>query len=63
MARVRFTRDFDYHPTEQCTIGYLAGAEETVRRECADQAIAAGAGFEIEIPGKVVANGKATIGG
>jgi len=42
MARVRFTEDFDYKPTPQSTIGYLAGMEETVKRDCADQAIAAG---------------------
>lgn len=63
MARIRFIHDFDYHPTEQSTIGYLAGMEETVRRECADQAIAAGVAIEIENPKKVVADGKTTIGG
>ena len=41
MARVRFTKDFDYKPTPQVTVGYLAGMEKTVKRECADQAIAA----------------------
>lgn len=47
MARVRFTADFDYKPTSQITIGYLEGMEKTVRRECADQAIAAGKAEEI----------------
>lgn len=47
MARVRFTADFDYKPTSQITIGYLAGMEKTVRRECADQAVAAGKAEEI----------------
>ncbi|KQX55466.1 MULTISPECIES: hypothetical protein [unclassified Ensifer] len=40
--RVRFTADFDYRPTPQVTVGYLAGMEMTVKRECAEQAIAAG---------------------
>lgn len=48
MARVRFTADFDYKPTAQCTIGYLAGMEETVRRECAEQAIAAGKAVRVK---------------
>ncbi|MGP4691620.1 hypothetical protein [Agrobacterium cavarae] len=42
MARVRFKHDFDYKPTPQTTTGYLAGWEGTVKRECAEQAIAAG---------------------
>ena len=42
MARVRFKQDFDYKPTPQTTTGYLAGWEGTVKRECAEQAIAAG---------------------
>ncbi|WP_313760173.1 hypothetical protein [Rhizobium sp.] len=47
MARVRFTHDFDYKPTPQSTIGYKAGMELTVKRECADQAVAAGKAHEI----------------
>jgi hypothetical protein len=39
--RVKFTKDFDYKPTMQSTIGYLAGMEETVKRECGEAAIAA----------------------
>lgn len=42
MARVRFKKDFDYKPTSQSTTGYLAGWEGTVKRECAEQAVAAG---------------------
>jgi hypothetical protein len=42
MTRVRFTQDFDYKPTMQSTIGYKAGMEETVKKECAVQAIDAG---------------------
>jgi len=42
MARVKFTKNFDYKPTPQVTIAYGAGWEGTVKRECADQAVAAG---------------------
>lgn len=42
MARVKFIQDFDYKPTAQMTTGYLAGWEGTVKRDCAEQAIAAG---------------------
>ena len=53
MARVRFTHDFDYKPTSRTTVGYKAGMELTVKRECADQAIAAGKAEEITSVGKV----------
>lgn len=49
MARVRFTRDFDYRPTPRSLIGYIAGTEMTVRRECAVQAIAAGKAVEVTV--------------
>lgn len=42
MARIRFLDNFDYKPNSQITIAYLAGMELTVKRECADRAIAAG---------------------
>lgn len=48
MTRVRFTADFDYKPTSQVTVGYLAGMEETVKRDCAAQAIAAGKAVRIK---------------
>jgi hypothetical protein len=41
MARVRFTEDFDYKPASQVTVGYLADWSGTVKRDCADKAIAA----------------------
>ncbi len=41
MARVRFTEDFDYKPTPQVTVAYLAGWSGTVKRDCADKAITA----------------------
>lgn len=48
MARVRFKDDFDYRPTGGKTIEYKAGMELTVRRECADEAIAAGKAVEVK---------------
>jgi hypothetical protein len=50
--RVRFIEDFDYKPTSQSTIAYKAGMEETVRRECGEQAIAAGKAKEVRSSGK-----------
>ena len=47
MARVRFTDDFDYKPTSQTTVGYRKGMVLTVKRECADQAVAAGKAVEV----------------
>jgi hypothetical protein len=46
MARVRFTQDFDYRPKANVVISYKADNSYTVRREAADQAIAAGAASE-----------------
>lgn len=53
MARVRFTADFDYRPTPVSTIAYKAGMELTVRRGCADQAVAAGKAEELTSARKV----------
>ncbi|CAN7430967.1 hypothetical protein LJR251_002747 [Rhizobium rhizogenes] len=47
MARVRFTADFDYKPTPGITIAYKAGMQLLVKRDCADQAIAAGKAIDI----------------
>lgn len=47
MARVRFNRPFSYRPKPGVIIAYKA-TEYTVRRECADQAIAAGAAEEVK---------------
>jgi hypothetical protein len=41
MARVKFLEDFDYKPTPQVTVGYTAGWIGTVKRDCADKAVAA----------------------
>lgn len=56
--RVRFTADFDYRPTPQVTVGYLAGMEETVKRECAEQAIAAGAAVKVSANRRDAARGE-----
>lgn len=48
MARVKFLRDFDWKPTRHTTIAYKRDREYTVRRECAEAAVKAGAGEEIE---------------
>jgi len=44
MPRVRFLEDFDYKPAPQVTIAYKVGTERTVKRECADRAVALGKG-------------------
>jgi hypothetical protein len=49
MARVRFNRPFSYRPKPGVIIAYKA-TEYTVKRECADQAIAAGAAEEVGPP-------------
>lgn len=48
--RVKFTRDFDYTPTQErrVTIAYKAGQEFTVKREAGEAAIRAGAAIEIK---------------
>lgn len=50
--RVKFTQDYDYKPNSRTTIGYLAGMEETVKRECGEAAIAAGAAQELPDAGR-----------
>lgn len=56
--RVRFTADFDYRPTTQVTVGYLAGMEMTVKRECAEQAIAAGKAVKVSVNRREVTDGE-----
>lgn len=63
MARVRFNEDFDFHPTDQSTIGYLAGMEVTVKRKCADQAVSVGKAIELDSKGEEKTDGKSPIGG
>jgi hypothetical protein len=43
MARVRFTRDYDWKPTPHSTIAFKAGYVGTVKAECAAEAVKAGA--------------------
>ena len=43
VPRLKFKRDFDFKPSSQATVGYLAGWEGPVSKACADAAIAAGA--------------------
>lgn len=48
--KVRFTADFDYTPTarRQVTFAYKAGPDTiTVKRECGEQAVAAGKAIEV----------------
>lgn len=60
MARVLFTADYDYKPTRRATIGYKAGMECVVKRDCANKAVAAGKAVEVEAKGR--ADGANTIG-
>ena len=56
--RVRFTADFDYKPTPQATVGYLAGMEMTVKRDCAEQAIASGKAVKVSANRREVSHGE-----
>ncbi|OOG73870.1 hypothetical protein B0E45_06145 [Sinorhizobium sp. A49] len=60
--RVRFTADFDYQPTPQATVGYLAGMEMTVKRECAEQAIAAGKAVKVSANRREATHGEQVSG-
>lgn len=54
MARVRFSEDYRYRPSQrsQICIKYRAEREYTVKRECADAAIAAGVAEELPAPSR-----------
>lgn len=52
MARVTFIRNFDYKPTPRVLYAYRAGESKTVKRECADLAIARGAAIEDKPPSR-----------
>lgn len=60
--RVRFTADFDYKPTPQVTVGYLAGMEMTVKRECAEQATAAGTAVKVSANRREATHGEQVSG-
>lgn len=50
MAHVRFTADYDYRPSDRprVVVAYKAGMSVTVKRECADDAIAKGRAVEAD---------------
>ncbi len=52
MAHVRFTEDFDYRipDTRATTTAYKAGMTCTVKKDCADKAIAAGKAVRVKPP-------------
>lgn len=54
MARVLFSRDFNFKPSgaRLVRIKYRAGEAHTVKRECADAAKSAGAAVELEPPSR-----------
>lgn len=51
MARVTFHERFDYRPRPGVVVAYKPGSY-TVRRDCADQAIAKGVAAEIDPPAR-----------
>ena len=48
MARARFTADFDWPKGGPWHVAYKAGMELTVKRECLDDAVAAGAAVDLD---------------
>jgi hypothetical protein len=52
MARVRFIADHDYRPTRRVTVAYKAGYSGTVKRDCADQAVALGKAVDLDAKGE-----------
>lgn len=55
MPWIRFKDDFDWEPPEakgRTVIAYKAGTTKLVRKECAADAVAAGAGAEVRKPAK-----------
>ena len=48
MPKFRFTKDFDFKPSSQATVGYKAGWEGRITKAAADAALAAKAGEVIE---------------
>lgn len=54
MARIEMTGDFDWKvpgAKSHTLVALKAGRAYTVRRECADAAVAAGKGREVDAPG------------
>lgn len=48
--RIKFLRDFDYHPAPSITIAYKAGMVQFVRLECAQQAVSGGYAEHVPAP-------------
>lgn len=59
MARVLFSADFDFHINRRSLKAYKAGCAYTVKRACADQAIAEGKAVEVEVPSRPAARAPA----
>ena len=59
MARVRFTGAYTYVPStaRHTSIVYRAGRDCTVKRECADGAVAAGVAIELPQPARMTSKG------
>lgn len=58
MAWVRFTEDFDFRPTRNSLVAYQAGMQLSVRRACADQAIAANKAVMVKAPSRKKPDGE-----
>ena len=60
MARVKFSKDFNYTPKEdrRVSILYNGCSTYTVRRDAADAAIAVGAGKEVTVPSRKAGDAK-----
>jgi hypothetical protein len=52
VARVKFSEDHDYRPSPRVVIAYKAGNVYSVKRDCADEAVALGRGVEIDPPSR-----------
>lgn len=48
MPKFRFTKDYDFKPTSQSTIGYKAGFEGMITTAAAEAAAKAGVGEVVE---------------
>jgi len=62
-VRVRFVEDFDYKPHPMVTIGYRAGMELSVKRDCALQAIIKKKAVAVDKHGQELASGESEIRG
>lgn len=58
VAKVCFLEDYDYKPVRAVTVAYQAGMTLTVKKDCAEKAIAAGKAVAVEGSGKAVEDGE-----